>query len=440
MNTASERYSSLTEALKDSDYKPIVVMGDGQIAMMLVQECRRQGIPVIVIGDGKYAAQQLVSTPSEQAFWPDDFYINLWENWDPDLQQDVMTQLIQKLKKTWSGVTAEFENVTESLLVFFESQGVRLTPGRKAFSICRDKLLEKKLFQQKNVPCANFLELDPDTLEQKKTEINKLLPGFVKTRTMGYDGKWQRSVETFEEVQRVMEWDFLNQPCILEKKVDFDYEMSVVFSRDETWAIVINSVQKNHQKNLLITSESYGIPEETSKEAVEITKQLAEELEYLGTWAIEFFVIKDGSVLANEMAPRPHNSGHQTIDWNLLSQYSFQMLIAQRIDAIRSLEEYRHVWIENLYGTLFARPRHANSAVGLVNITGTTVKNIENFLWVRWVLPWNLAVFQMPGIFVRFYGKPDGKDTKRGHVTINWWREAVNGEIDRIRRLLHPNI
>ena len=117
LNTHAQR--KLVDALRDPRYNPVVILGDGQIAMMQVQECRRRGIPIIVIGDGSYATKSLYS-PAEQALGPDDYYINLGKDYLE--RPSELNQLIEKLRKTRSAVTAEFENVPVELLELFEKQ------------------------------------------------------------------------------------------------------------------------------------------------------------------------------------------------------------------------------------------------------------------------------------------------------------------------------
>lgn len=438
----SPSHTSLLEALQDKSYHPVVVMGDGQIAMMLVQECHRLGLPVVVIGNW---SSEDARKSSVQAMSHNDYYIDLGANWDISREQGTMVALAEKLKGTDGWVTAEWENVPANLLEFFEKRWVRLAPGKKAFEIMSDKGREKSFFDEQSIRCSEWCRVDNSLTEDK---AKKYLPGFLKSCKGGYDSKGQVFVETCDALQEVLkkredeDW-FLPGPHILETKVELAYEMSVVFARDESGKVVIVSTQKNHQDGPLITSVSgaWIIPSEIEKQAIEWAIKAADGLDYLGTGAIEFFVTKDRQLLANEMAPRPHNSGHHTIELQEINQYTLQALIAERSGAVDRILKDGVKWIDASHLVLHWVWESEHYRVKQKNPDMLTM--LLNVVWMRenWRFPEDVIVYN-PGDersdvkpnkpILTWYGKLGSKDTKHGHIVVTGTRDEVRVRVKEL--------
>lgn len=440
-------YTSLLEALQDENYHPVVVMGDGQIAMMLVQECHRLGKPVVVIGNW---SSEDARKSSVQAMNHDDYYVDLGANWDISREQGTMVALAEKLKETGGWVTAEWENVPAHLLEFFEERWVRLTPREEAFEIMSDKSKEKEFFEDNGISCTQWCLIDDD--ETTEQDIQYCIPGFLKSCAGGYDSKWQvyvASTMQLEKSKQVLNQKGMPGPYILEKMVDIAYEMSVVFARDESGKVVIISTQKNHQNGPLITSVSgqWVIDSKIEEQAIGMAIKAAKGLNYTGTGTIEFFVTPDGQLLANEMAPRPHNSGHQTIESHEVNQYTTQALIASMWNAISAILDGRIDGIspdslksESIDEEMYyrAQPKHPDMITVLVNVVG----NRKN-----WEFPENAITrppwWPHPGgtlgsPVTTWYGKPGDKNTKHGHVVVTGTKEEVRARVKELLEHCYP--
>src|SRR5262249_51244627 len=225
-----------------------------------------------------------------------------------------------------------------------------------------------------------------------------LLPGILKTARMGYDGKGQVRVRTREELAAA--WDQLKRvPCVLEKMLPLAGELSVIAARGADGAVVHFPVQRNlHRDGILAVTgvPAEGVPQALQDEAVAAAVRIAAELDYVGVLCVEFFVLADGALVANEMAPRPHNSGHYTIDACDVSQFELQ------VRALAALP--------------LTAPRQHSPAL-MLNLLGD--------LWFRGAAPhepstppWD-AVLALPGVHLHLYGKSEARrGRKMGHLTV----------------------
>lgn len=195
---------------------------------------------------------------------------------------------------------------------------------------------------------------------------------------MGYDGTGQKYVRDLQDLENACkETPFAGTTCILEKRIDFEYEMSVILGRDEKGGILIIETPRNYQANGILVASVMGenvIEKDIRDKAVNMAIRAAKGLGYMGVLTVEFFVRSDGSVLANEMAPRPHNSGHHTIEHiGALSQYGVTRLLSATGGSVKSiLKNYANAW-ETQNGIPFARPTHA--VTGLVNVLGNDMRD-----------------------------------------------------------------
>ena len=211
-------------------------------------------------------------------------------------------------------VTVESENIDVDVL-----QGLRLAPNARAIGIAQDRLLEKGFFRDCGIGTAPYAAVDSvEDLERAIAELG--LPAILKTRRMGYDGKGQVRLADAQEAAAA--WVEVGEvPCILEGMVQFDSEVSLVAARSADVEIVFYPLTENHHRaGILRTSIAPCDCASLQPIAERYMHDLLTGLDYVGVLAVEFFVVK-GGLLANEMAPRVHNSGHWTIEGAATSQF-----------------------------------------------------------------------------------------------------------------------
>lgn len=223
-----------------------------------------------------------------------------------------------------AAVSTEFENVPADLMCRL-AKHTYVSPSGEAVAIAQNRLLEKKTIQAAGLQTAPYLSLESATDLAK--DFSPYLPGILKTATLGYDGKGQIRVASSEEVRKA--WHELGEvACVLEQKVDLRAEVSVMVCRGDDGAVACYTPAENHHENgiLAYSIVPARLPESRLKEAQMIASQLANYLNYVGVLAVELFLVGDeGRWLVNEIAPRPHNSGHHTLDATISSQFEQQV-------------------------------------------------------------------------------------------------------------------
>lgn len=220
---------------------------------------------------------------------------------------------INKMINLCDVITYEFENVNAEVIQDIE---VKLPQRVEALKTSQNRLKEKQLAKSLNIPTPNF---------KKYVNIDDIfIPAIIKSVTGGYDGKGQ-----FKIMDKSINFEksITDRDYIIEEYINFDYEISVIASRDKYKEVVFYPIPRNiHKKGILFTSTAFNdVPEKIQKHAKMYTKKLVESLNYIGTIAVEFFV-KDNEVIFNEFAPRPHNSGHYTIEGCNVSQFKNHIL------------------------------------------------------------------------------------------------------------------
>jgi len=309
------------------------------------------------------------------------------------LDQHGLVQLMQRC----AAVTTEFENVPAGALVTLGA--ARPTaPSADAVAIAQDRIKEKAHLALSGVPVAPYAVIE--TPEQLAGVPDDLLPGIIKTARLGYDGKGQVRVSSRAELAAA--WESLKGvPCVLEKMLPLAAECSVIVARGWTGECVHFAPQLNlHRQGILAVTQAYegNLPPAIAQQAVAAAKNIADELHYVGVLCVEFFVLAEGSaerealgaLVVNEMAPRPHNSGHYTLDACDVSQFALQ--------------------VRTLAGLPLVQPRQHSAAV-MLNLLGD--------LWVNGATPpWD-AVLALPGVHLHLYGKLSAnKGRKMGHLTV----------------------
>jgi len=289
---------------------------------------------------------------------------------------------LYELAKWADIVTYEFENVPVETARWLEER-VPVFPRPEALEVCQDRLTEKNFFRKLGIPTPPFAAID--TREQFDAAIRDIgLPAVLKTRRFGYDGKGQFIIRTKADAEQA--WTMLGgRPLILEGFVEFDRELSIIAVREPMGAIAYYPLVENeHRDGMLYRSlaPAANTGEELTERAAEYAVQVMTELDYVGVLAIEWF--QDGPrLLANEMAPRVHNSGHWTIEGAVTSQF------------------------ENHVRAICGWPLGSTAAVGhsaLFNLIG------EKPDWP--------TVLALPGSHLHWYGKYPRDRRKVGHVTL----------------------
>ena len=245
-------------------------------------------------------------------------------------------------------VTLEFENVPLDTLRELEKQ-VSVRPGPKSLEIAQDRLLEKTFANQLGIATAPYFDVDSAAqLEAASQEIGG--PGILKTRRLGYDGKGQVRVDHPE--QAASAWQQLGgAPCILEGHVPFERELSVIVARSQSGDNrAFDVVENRHEDHILCrTIAPAKISQDVAQRAVDAGSRLATALDLVGLLAVELFLLPDETLLVNEIAPRPHNSGHWTIDACHVSQ--FEQLVRAVVDLpLGDVERHSDAEMVNLLG------------------------------------------------------------------------------------------
>jgi 5-(carboxyamino)imidazole ribonucleotide synthase len=309
------------------------------------------------------------------------------------LDEQGLTQLLQRC----AAVTTEFENVPAPALVTLGA--CRPTaPSADAVAIAQDRIKEKAHLARCGVPVAPYAVIE--TAEQLEAVPDTLLPGILKTARLGYDGKGQVRVTNRSELAAA--WDALKRvPCVLEHMLPLAFECSVIVARGWDGACVNYCPQLNlHRAGILAVTEAYekNMPLAQANKAVAAAKNIANELNYVGVLCVEFFALTPGTpehgalgdLVVNEMAPRPHNSGHYTLDACDVSQFGLQ--------------------VRTLAGLPLTQPRQHSASV-MLNLLGD--------LWVDGETPAWDRVLALPGVHLHLYGKlKANKGRKMGHLTV----------------------
>lgn len=280
-------------------------------------------------------------------------------------------------------VTLEFENVPVAALHYLEDR-VPVRPGSHALKIAQDRILEKQALNDAGIGTAPWAEVTDEASLIKA--IEKIgVPAVLKTARFGYDGKGQAMLKPGDDPLKAWR-DLGGVRCILEGFVDFDCEVSVITARSATGEIRAFPVVMNEHRNHILykTHAPADLPSATAKVAAEIADKAIEALDLTGLLAVEMFACRDGSVLVNEVAPRPHNSGHWSIDACMTSQFQ------QLVRAVCGLP---------LGSTEILRPAE------MTNLLGDEIDEWETFL-------------AEPNAYLHLYGKAEAKPgRKMGHVT-----------------------
>ncbi len=364
------------------------ILGGGQLGRMVIQEAINYNVNVHILDPDKNAPCRKLCNHFECGSLSDyDTVYNFGKNLDM--------------------ITIEIEKVNVDALEALEDEGVLVYPQSRVIRLIQDKGMQKQFFKQNDIPTSAFQLIS--NKEGLKT-ANLTIPYVQKLRKDGYDGKGVKMIRTNEDLENAFE-----ESSIIEEIVDFEKEIAVIVSRNargEVKTFPMVEMEFNPEANLvefLIAPSTYS--EEIQAKAETLAKKIANDLQIVGLLAVDMFLTKDGDILVNELAPRPHNSGHQTIEGNYTSQF------AQHLRAIFNLplgntDTRGHAVMINLLGEA--------EYEGLAKYEGVE------------------EVLAMDGVYVHLYGKKYTKPfRKMGHVCIvNNDRELAISNARKVQEIL----
>jgi len=346
------------------------ILGGGQLGRMLIQQAINYNVTVKVLDPDREAPCRKLC---------DEFTVGSLGDYET----------VYKFGKKVDLLTIEIEKVNVDALEQLEKEGVLVYPQPRIIRLIQDKGLQKQFFKENNIPTAEFKVIS--SIDDLKQQTDIPYPYIQKLRRDGYDGRgvYKVSDETYLA-------NAFKEPSLVERLIDFEKEIAVIVARNESGEVStfpLVEMEFNPDVNLvefLISPSTLSF--EIQQEAERIAKKIAEDLKIVGLLAVEMFLTKDGQILVNELAPRPHNSGHQSIEGNVVSQFE------QHLRAI------------------FNQPMGDTACLGnavMINVLGepgfegpAVYQGIEKIL-------------KCPGVYVHLYGKALTKPfRKMGHVTV----------------------
>jgi 5-(carboxyamino)imidazole ribonucleotide synthase len=359
------------------------VMGGGQLGRMFAQAAQSLGYRVATLEPESDCPAGQVADRHLQA------------EYDNAAALDHMADLCV-------AVTTEFENVSAASLARLAQRSV-VAPGAEAVSVAQDRMVEKRFFTE----CSDVSGVLPAPHHAILTEADidavpaELFPGILKTIRLGYDGKGQARV-TAPAALRAAFAEMQGVPCVLEKMLPLAYEVSVLVARGADGEAVVYPIAENvHRDGILFSTTVPGpnVCEKSAHLAQEAALAIIGRLGYVGVLCIEFFVLQDGGLVVNEMAPRPHNSGHYTIDACTTSQFEQQVRAMARLP-LGDTRQHSPSMMLNILGDIWFDGNDAAEA-----------QVAKEPRWDR--------VLALPGAHLHLYGKAQARvGRKMGHITF----------------------
>ena len=362
-----------------SDFK-LGILGGGQLGKMLLYDAKRYDLHTKVMDSNKDAPCNKIA---------DDFIIGDITDYDDVINFGNSVDLI----------TVEIENVNTDALEFLEKLGKKVYPSAKNLRIIQNKSDQKNFYSKNNLPTSRFKNYSNiEELKRNFRHDNFEFPFVWKSSRFGYDGKGVKIIKNIEDL------DFsYDRQCLIEEKVSIKKELSVIVSRNtdgEIKCFPVVEMEFNEKSNLVeYVMCPANISKQTEEKAIIIASEIAKKFEMVGLLAVELFVSNEDEILINEVAPRPHNSGHHTIECCVTSQFD------QHIRSILNLP---------LGETGILIPGIMVNLVGENMEEGNVkYKNIND-------------IFDIPGVYIHIYGKKKSRlNRKMGHITI------VNKDINK---------
>lgn len=335
----------------------IGILGGGQLGWMTILEGRKLGFEFLVLDPNPNAPASRIA-----------------DRWSPPEKVDEFRNLCDV-------ITSEFEHVPSEVV---ERVADLLRPPPEVLLMKRSRIEEKTTLTKLGYPLPRFLWGLMGELEDLVSSVG--LPAVVKSERQGYDGKGQYRIESLEDLEKVRRNHPPEERFVVEELVRFRSEVSVIGVKDPSGRVKVYPITENHHSGgILVYNRTVSLPE-VEKEAVSITESLMEDLKIVGLLAVEFFLTEEGDLLINEIAPRPHNTGHYTLDGAYTSQF------------------------ENLLRAVCGLPLGSTdlkTPSGMVNILGLDLNEIRLE-----------EILSLEGTKVYWYGKEKRPRRKMGHVNV----------------------
>ena len=386
----------MEKIIKSSEY--LGILGGGQLGRFFTKAAQKMGYSVVVFDPDEKSPAGRISEKHICKPYSD-------------------LKALDELNARCLAITTEFENIPAETLQYLEKGNI-VRPSSKAVSIAQNRIKEKYFLRDCGIPVGHYVVVENIESIKNINYQDKIFPGILKTAQFGYDGKGQIHVNNIAEVEDAF-IIFENAPCILEQKLDLDLEFSIVLARSVSGEYLEYPLIENHHKNgildfSLIPARVSSLLEE---QATKLAMKIANELSYIGVMAVEFF-ISNNHLYVNEIAPRPHNSGHFSIDACVYNQFDQQVLAMIGNKPKNEVIKFPISLMLNLLGDLWFR----------------NGKQIEP----------KFEMIAGPGISIHLYGKSEPRiGRKMGHITIlgleNQTQEDVIQKTDILRKILLEN-
>ena len=379
--------------------KVMGILGGGQLGRFFTVAAQKMGYSVVVFDPDKKSPAGKLSDK------------HICRSYD-DLEA------LDELKKICNLVTTEFENIPAKTLRYLEKD-IIVRPESKAVSIAQNRIKEKNFLKKSSIPIGRYNVIDNfESIKLFNDEVD-IFPAILKTAQFGYDGKGQIHVNNVTELERAF-IRFNNAPCILEEKLDLDLEFSIVMARSINGDYLeYPLIENQHEAGILdLSIIPARVPSILKKEATKLTKKIASDLNYIGVMAVEFF-ISNNHLYVNEIAPRPHNSGHFSIDACVYNQFDQQVLTLAGGRPKDEETKFPVSVMLNLLGDLWFRKGEKKSEP-------------------------NFEIIKSSEISIHLYGKSEPRiGRKMGHLTILGLEkqsvEDVIRKAESIRKIIWEN-
>lgn len=345
------------------------ILGGGQLGRMFTVAAKTMGYRVTVLDPDPQAPAAAFAD------------VHLCTAWDD-------AAALREMGQHCAAITTEFENVSAAAMTEL-ARLTRVSPSGECVAIAQNRIAEKSWINMAGLPTTAYLPVEQAS--DLQVDLAAYLPGILKTARLGYDGKGQQRVKSADEVRAA--FAALNgQPCILEKMLDLKLEVSAIVARTSQAQVEVFPVAENQHLNgiLDISLVPARIDPALATRVRDMARKLADTLDYIGVLAVEFFVLADDSLVVNEIAPRPHNSGHYTLDACVTDQFQQQ--------------------VRTLCGLLPGRTELL-SPVAMGNILGD--------VWPQDGEPHWDVLMEAPNVHLHLYGKREARPgRKMGHFNV----------------------
>lgn len=364
------------------------MLGNGQLGRMFAQAAATMGYDVVVLAPDAEGPANHVSRFAVASGYTDELGLS---------------ELAGRVK----AVSTEFENVPGEALERLAQAGVRTAPCAAAVTVTQNRWREKSFIASCGVPVADFAHI---VSEADLDVDDSLFPGILKTASLGYDGKGQVRVESAADLPAA--WASLGRvECVLEKRLALKKEVSVIVARNDAGEVATFPVCENRHVNgiLAVTVMPARIEEAVAGRARECARTIAEKLGYVGVLCVEFFVLEGERLVVNELAPRPHNSGHATIEACECSQFEAQVRTMAGLPLGSTAQRVPAVML-NLLGDVWFDEEN----------------NIRDPDWA--------GILAIEGVHLHLYGKAQARRARKmGHVTVT--APSLDVALERARRV-----